>query len=74
MSQKTLLSVNDLTISFGKKNELAEVIHNISFDVLDNEVIGIVGESGSGKSVTSLAIMGLLPSKNSKVTGEIFEF
>tara|TARA_R110002072_G_scaffold22615_1_gene79462 strand:- start:304596 stop:306284 length:1689 start_codon:yes stop_codon:yes gene_type:complete len=71
MSQKTLLSVNDLTISFGKKNELAEVIHNISFDVLDNEVIGIVGESGSGKSVTSLAIMGLLPSKNSKVTGEI---
>ncbi|MDQ1427213.1 MAG: peptide/nickel transport system ATP-binding protein, partial [Acidimicrobiaceae bacterium] len=42
----------------------------VSYDVYPNEVVGIVGESGSGKSVSSLAIMGLLP-KSAKVTGEI---
>lgn len=72
MHKKTpLLSVRDLTISFGKKKQLTEVVHSISFDVWENEVVGIVGESGSGKSVTSLAVMGLLPKKNTMITGEI---
>jgi len=71
MSEKTLLSVKNLTVSFGKKKELAEVIHDISFSVYENEIIGIVGESGSGKSVTSLAILGLLPKRKSKVKGEV---
>lgn len=66
-----LLSIRDLTISFGKKKNLLEVIHAISFDVRENEIVGIVGESGSGKSVTSLAVMGLLPAKNTQVSGEI---
>lgn len=66
-----LLSIRDLTISFGKKKNLLEVIHAISFDVWENEIVGIVGESGSGKSVTSLAVMGLLPAKNTQVSGEI---
>ncbi len=66
-----LLSIRDLKISFGKKKNLLEVIHAISFDVWENEIVGIVGESGSGKSVTSLAIMGLLPAKNTQVSGEI---
>ena len=66
-----LLSIRDLTISFGKKKNLLEVIHDISFDVWENEIVGIVGESGSGKSVTSLAVMGLLPAKNTQVSGEI---
>ena len=39
---------------------------------LKNEILGIVGESGSGKSVTSLAIMGLLPEKNTFLKGEVF--
>lgn len=66
-----LLSVRDLSISFGKKKNWTEVVHSISFDVWEDEVVGIVGESGSGKSVTSLAIMGLLPKKNTNITGEI---
>jgi len=66
-----LLSIRDLTISFGKKKNLLEVIHAISFDVWENEIVGVVGESGSGKSVTSLAVMGLLPAKNTQVSGEI---
>lgn len=47
------------------------VVDSIRFDVHKGEVLGIVGESGCGKSVTSLSIMGLLPKKSSKLTGEV---
>jgi len=62
-----LLDIQDLTISF-KGNE---VIHGISYALSTNEILGIVGESGSGKSVSSLAILGLLPKKNVTITGAI---
>jgi oligopeptide/dipeptide ABC transporter ATP-binding protein len=45
-------------------------VRSLSFSIAPGEVLGLVGESGSGKSVTSLAIMGLLPS-SAQVTGEI---
>src|ERR1700693_1751632 len=45
-------------------------VRNLSFSINPGEVLGLVGESGSGKSVTSLAIMGLLP-PGAKVTGNI---
>ena len=61
--KKPILSVTDLSISFGKNT----VIHNISYQLNQNEILGIVGESGSGKSVSSLAILGLLPPKISKI-------
>lgn len=63
MDQTTALSINNLSISFGKN----EVIHNISYHLNQNEILGIVGESGSGKSVSSLAILGLLPQKVSSI-------
>ncbi len=72
MSKSALLFVNNLSISFGKKGALTRVIHDISFEVPPNSIVGIVGESGSGKSVTSLAIMGLLPKKHTHITGEIW--
>jgi peptide/nickel transport system ATP-binding protein len=62
-----LLDIQDLSISF-KNNE---VIHGISYSISTNEILGIVGESGSGKSVSSLAVLGLLPKKNVTITGEI---
>ena len=71
MSEKSLLRVKDLRVSFGKKTNRKEVIHGISFDISENTIVGIVGESGSGKSVTSMAIMGLLPKKNTKIEGSI---
>ncbi len=71
MSNKTLLEVTDLSVSFGKSKNLSEVIHKISFSLFENEILGIVGESGSGKSVTSLTIAGLLPKKNTLVEGSI---
>lgn len=66
-----LLEIKNLSISFGKRKASTEVIHNISFELKQDEILGVVGESGSGKSVTALAILGLLPRKTSDTKGEI---
>ena len=71
MENTPLISIKDLVLSFGNKKKKTEVLHTISFDVFENEILGIVGESGSGKSVTSLALMGLLPKKQANLSGEI---
>lgn len=69
---KSVLSINNLSISFLSNGKENEIIHAISYHLNTNEILGIVGESGSGKSVASLAILGLLPKKISKITsGEI---
>lgn len=65
---KPVLSVLNLEISFRKEGVYSAVIKNISYDLQPNEILGIVGESGSGKSVSSLAIMGLLPVNISRIT------
>jgi oligopeptide/dipeptide ABC transporter ATP-binding protein len=66
-----VLSVRNLFVAFPSDDGLVHAVDNVSFDVFENEVVGIVGESGSGKSVTSMAIMGLLP-KRAMISGEIF--
>ena len=70
MTQETvpLLQVRDLRIAFrtDKKNTF-EALKGISFDVPDNSTVALVGESGSGKSVSSLAVMGLLPKQTTIV-------
>ncbi|WBU57898.1 ABC transporter ATP-binding protein [Paracoccus sediminicola] len=55
---RALLRVDDLSIAFGGADP---VVRDLSFAVARNETLAIVGESGSGKSVSSLAVMGLLP-------------
>ncbi|MEJ5316099.1 MAG: ABC transporter ATP-binding protein [Tenuifilum sp.] len=59
-----MLKISDLTVSFSGN----PVVSGINFSLMPGEILGFVGESGSGKSVTSLALMGLLP-PNAKVEG-----
>ena len=66
-----MLQVRNLTIKFLSEKDENEVVKNISFNLKENKILGIVGESGSGKSVTSLAVLGLLP-KNTIQEGTIF--
>jgi peptide/nickel transport system ATP-binding protein len=65
---QTLLSVRDLRVSFkSDKKHYVEAVKGVSFDIPRNATVALVGESGSGKSVSSLAIMGLLPAETSLV-------
>ncbi|MCF7551661.1 ABC transporter ATP-binding protein [Pseudonocardia sp. WMMC193] len=67
-----LLEVEDLKVAFTRRGEPDSVaVDGVSFDVQPGEIVGLVGESGCGKSVTSLAIMRLLPERGNRVTGSI---
>ena len=62
-----LLQVKNLAVSFSTYRGKVKAVRDVSFSVDEGKTIGIVGESGCGKSVTSHAIMGLLPRENSKI-------
>ncbi|MEV4734484.1 ABC transporter ATP-binding protein [Saccharopolyspora sp. NPDC049426] len=67
-----LLEVRDLSVVFARKGEPpVTAVDGISFDVEPGKTVGLVGESGCGKSVTSLAIMGLLPPRGAEVSGSV---
>ncbi|MFP5335621.1 MAG: ABC transporter ATP-binding protein [Actinomycetes bacterium] len=67
-----LLDVEDLTVTFaGRGRRSFRAVDGVSFSVRPGEVVGLVGESGSGKSVTSLAVMGLLPRRGVTVGGSV---
>ncbi|GAB2990283.1 ABC transporter ATP-binding protein [Nocardioides montaniterrae] len=66
-----LLEVRDLTVTFPQQGGTpVRAVRGVSFTVDEGETLGIVGESGSGKSVSSLAVMGLLPT-SAHISGEI---
>jgi oligopeptide/dipeptide ABC transporter ATP-binding protein len=65
-----LLVVDNLTVSFPTDDGVVRAVRGISYTVKSGQSMGIVGESGSGKSVSSMAVMGLLP-KNARITGSI---
>ncbi|MEJ7667830.1 MAG: ABC transporter ATP-binding protein [Casimicrobiaceae bacterium] len=63
-----LIRVRDLRVAFRlDKHTTFEAVKGISFDIPKNTTVALVGESGSGKSVTSLAILGLLPPENTVI-------
>jgi len=65
-----ILQVKDLTVTFPNATGGVRAVRGVNYQVDEGEFLGIVGESGSGKSVSSLAVMGLLPS-SAKIDGEI---
>jgi len=69
-STDPILTVEDLTVRFPTDDGLVQAVRGVSYDLYGGEVLGIVGESGSGKSVTSMAVMGLLP-RTARVSGSI---
>ncbi|MER1988020.1 MAG: ABC transporter ATP-binding protein [Solibacillus sp.] len=72
MSRKVILEVKDLETTFFSDDGKVAAVDHISFSIHEREILAIVGESGCGKSVTSLSIMGLVPSPPGKITnGEI---
>ncbi len=64
-----VLKVEGLKTSFFTDDGEVPAVGGIDFEVKEGEILGIVGESGCGKSVTSLSIMGLLPSPPGKIVG-----
>ncbi|WP_114855503.1 ABC transporter ATP-binding protein [Brachybacterium sp. YJGR34] len=56
-----ILTVSDLTVTFPSEAGTVQAVQDLSYEVRSGEALAIVGESGSGKSVSSLAVMGLLP-------------
>jgi oligopeptide transport system ATP-binding protein len=67
----SLLSVRNLQVSFPSERRIARVVDDVSFEVREAETLGIVGESGSGKSITSLALMGLVPQPGTVTGGDV---
>jgi oligopeptide/dipeptide ABC transporter ATP-binding protein len=66
----TLLTVSDLRVQFQSRGRIVRAVEGITFSVKQGSTLAVIGESGSGKSVTSRAILGLLP-KNTVVTGGV---
>ena len=66
-----LLSVRDLAVQFKTRKSTIRAVNGVSFNLEAGETLGIVGESGCGKSVTSLAMLGILPKAGRVTNGEV---
>ena len=70
MSEKTLLSIKDLCITFPGSGGGTQAVKGANLEVKPGELLALVGESGSGKSVTALSVLQLLP-RTTEVSGSI---
>lgn len=71
MAENYLIEVDNLKTIFSTEDGEFTAVNGVSFNLKPRETLGIVGESGSGKSVTSLSIMGLIPTPPGKIQGSI---
>ncbi len=70
----SLLSVNNLEVSFVTRNGTQQAVKGVSFEVQEKQITAIIGESGSGKSVSCYALLGLIPSPPGRIDGGSAEF
>jgi peptide/nickel transport system ATP-binding protein len=72
MTDTPLIEIRDLRVTFhGDDGRTTHAVDTVDLTVGRGATLGLVGESGCGKSVTSLAVMGLLPKQSAEVTGSI---
>ncbi len=72
--QPALLEIRDLSIEFETDAGRVRVVDDVSFDVEEGKIVGLVGESGCGKTVSSLAVLRLLPSPPAQIVGGSIRF
>ena len=70
-SSRPLVEVDDLHVTFASRDETVRAVNGVSFTLMAGEVLCVIGESGSGKSVTMRALMRLLPTRRSVITGRM---
>ncbi len=69
-TEKEVLRVENLTVEFPTDDGVVRAVRDVSYSLREREVLSIVGESGSGKSVSSMALLGLLP-RSARVSGKV---
>jgi len=72
--QQNILKIEDLSVRFHLPEGIVRAVDHVSFDLKRGETLGLVGESGCGKSVTSLSILGLVPSPPGRIEAECIRF
>lgn len=68
---KPILEIKNLKVQFKTQKSIVKALNGIDLTIYEGETLGLVGESGCGKSVTSLAVMGLLPERGEITEGSI---